>query len=52
MFEKLGLRSPDADERCAFYIAEVPEVASHRSELSSRQKMLEDMQKALFNFGL
>ncbi|KAI0743138.1 P-loop containing nucleoside triphosphate hydrolase protein [Daedaleopsis nitida] len=52
LFEKLGLGSPGADERCAAYVTEDPGVVAARSEVLAKQKRLDEVQKELFNFGL
>ncbi|KAI0696227.1 P-loop containing nucleoside triphosphate hydrolase protein [Cerioporus squamosus] len=52
LLDKLGVGSSTADARCTSYIAEEPGVVSLRSELLSKKKRLESVQKALFNFGL
>ncbi|TFK84004.1 hypothetical protein K466DRAFT_239334 [Polyporus arcularius HHB13444] len=52
LLEKLGVGTSTADARCASYIAEEPGVVTLRSELLSKKKRLESVQKALFNFGL
>ena len=52
LLEKLGIGSSNADARCASYIAEEQEVVVLRSELLSKKKRLESVQKALFNLGL
>ncbi|KAI0758724.1 P-loop containing nucleoside triphosphate hydrolase protein [Fomes fomentarius] len=52
LFEKLGLGSPNADAKCASYVAEEPSVVALRSEVLIKQKRLETVQRALFNFGM
>ncbi len=52
LFEKLGLGSPNADTKCASYVAEEPGVVTLRSEVLTKQKRLETVQRALFNFGM
>ena len=52
LFERLGLGAPNADARCETYIAEEPSVVASRAELLSKQKRLQSVQTALFNFGL
>ena len=52
LLEKLGIGSSNGDARCASYIAEEQEVVVLRSELLSKKKRLESVQKALFNCGL
>ncbi|KAI0350450.1 hypothetical protein OH77DRAFT_1068510 [Trametes cingulata] len=51
LIEKLGLGSAKADERCAAYIAEDPHVVASRTELLAKKKKLEEVQRALFDFG-
>ncbi|KAI0350447.1 hypothetical protein OH77DRAFT_1430922 [Trametes cingulata] len=52
LIEKLGLGSAKADARCVAYIAEDPNVVASRTELLAKKKKLEEVQRALFNFGL
>ena len=52
MFEKLGLGAQNAQARCEAFIAEEAGVVALRFELMSEQKLLESVQRALFNFGL
>ena len=52
LFERLGLGGAHAAARCASYIAEDPAVVSVRDELLAKRKRLENVQRALYNFGL
>ena len=52
LFERLGLGGANASERCTGYIAEDPGIVAQRDELTSKKKRLENVQRALFNFGL
>ncbi|KAI0324482.1 hypothetical protein GY45DRAFT_1393054 [Cubamyces sp. BRFM 1775] len=52
LFERLGLGGPNASERCTGYIAEDPGVVAQHDELTSKKKRLENVQRALYNFGL
>ncbi|KAI0743151.1 P-loop containing nucleoside triphosphate hydrolase protein [Daedaleopsis nitida] len=52
LFERLGLGTPTSAARCSAYIAEDPTVAALRDELMSKKKRLENVQRALYNFGL
>ncbi|KAI0363541.1 hypothetical protein BV20DRAFT_958073 [Pilatotrama ljubarskyi] len=51
LIEKLGLGSAKADARCTAYIAEDAHVVATRTELLAKKKKLEEVQRALFNFG-
>ncbi|KAI0706855.1 P-loop containing nucleoside triphosphate hydrolase protein [Cerioporus squamosus] len=52
LFERLGLGTARSAERCAEYIAEEPNMVASRDELLTKKKRLENVQRALFNFGL
>ncbi|KAI0659429.1 hypothetical protein C8Q70DRAFT_933379 [Cubamyces menziesii] len=52
LFERLELGGANASERCSGYIAEAPGIVAQRDELVSKKKRLENVQQALFNFGL
>ncbi|KAI9058588.1 hypothetical protein FKP32DRAFT_1761416 [Trametes sanguinea] len=52
LFEGLGLGADNVSARCRSYIAEDPSIVTSREELMSKKKRLENVQKALFNFGL
>ncbi|KAI0746433.1 P-loop containing nucleoside triphosphate hydrolase protein [Daedaleopsis nitida] len=52
LYEKLGLGSAHANARCSAYIAESPQVAAAREELTTKKRRLENVHKALLNFGL
>ncbi|KAI0363545.1 hypothetical protein BV20DRAFT_1031177 [Pilatotrama ljubarskyi] len=52
LFERLGLGVANAAQRCSAYIAEDPTVVAARDELLSKKRRLENVQRALFNFGL
>ncbi|KAH9854523.1 P-loop containing nucleoside triphosphate hydrolase protein [Lenzites betulinus] len=52
LFERLGLGAANAAARCSAYIAEDPSVVAARDELMGKKKRLENVQRALYNFGL
>ncbi|KAI0759256.1 P-loop containing nucleoside triphosphate hydrolase protein [Trametes elegans] len=52
LFERLGLGTANAAERCKGYVAEDPTVVATRDELMSKKRRLENVQRALYNFGL
>ncbi|KAI0820111.1 P-loop containing nucleoside triphosphate hydrolase protein [Trametes gibbosa] len=52
LFERLGLGAHNAAARCSAYIAEDPTIVAARDELLAKKKRLENVQRALFNFGL
>lgn len=52
LFERLGLGAANAAVRCSAYIAEDPSVVAARDELMGKKKRLENVQRALYNFGL
>ncbi|RPD70203.1 hypothetical protein L226DRAFT_574923 [Lentinus tigrinus ALCF2SS1-7] len=51
MFEQLGLSSPDAQARCASYLAEDPGVAAKRQTILSRKKHFVTAEKTFKKFG-
>ncbi|OSD00780.1 hypothetical protein PYCCODRAFT_1437127 [Trametes coccinea BRFM310] len=52
LFERLGLGAANAQARCSAYIAEDPTIVATRDELMAKKKRLENVQRALYNFGL
>ena len=52
LYERLGLGTANSAARCSAYIAEDPTIVAMRDELLAKKKRLENVQKALFNFGL
>ncbi|KAJ2990797.1 hypothetical protein NUW54_g8371 [Trametes sanguinea] len=52
LFERLGLGAANAQARCSAYIAEDPTVVATRDELVAKKKRLENVRRALYNFGL
>lgn len=48
---KLGA-TREAAERCARYLAEDPNIVSHRQELQARKTRLEEVKDKLYNFGI
>ncbi|KAI9058586.1 hypothetical protein FKP32DRAFT_1581292 [Trametes sanguinea] len=52
LFERLGLGAANAQARCSAYVAEDPTVVATRDELMAKKKRLENVQRALYNFGL
>jgi hypothetical protein len=47
LFQELGISGPDADKRCAEYLAEPREVVIRREELQGKLKGLEDARDAI-----
>lgn len=52
LISELGLGSAHANDRCAKYLAENPNVVARRDELVSRKNRLESVKIELQNFGL
>ena len=52
LFERLGLGTPNAHQRCVAYVAEDPNVVATRDELLTKKKRLENVRQALFTFGM
>ncbi len=52
LFERLGLGTANAAARCSAYVAEDPSVVAARDELMAKKKRLENVQRALYHFGL
>ncbi|KAI0681580.1 P-loop containing nucleoside triphosphate hydrolase protein [Earliella scabrosa] len=52
LYEKLGLGALNARERCRSYLVEDPSIVARREELVAKKERLEDVYKALVNFGL
>ncbi len=52
LFERLGLGTARSAERCNEYVAEEPTIVATRDELLTKKKRLENVQRALFNFGM
>ena len=52
LFERLGLGTPTAHQRCVAYVAEDPAIVATRDELLAKKKRLENVRQALFTFGM
>jgi hypothetical protein len=52
LISELGLGTSHANDRCAKYLAENPNVVARRDELVSRKNRLESVKIELQNFGL
>ncbi|KAI0673303.1 P-loop containing nucleoside triphosphate hydrolase protein [Trametes maxima] len=52
LFERLGLGAANAAARCAAYVEEDRAIVALRDELTSKKRRLENVQRALYNFGL
>ena len=52
LFERLGLGTTRSAQQCSDYIAEDPNIVAMRDELLTKKRRLENVQRALFNFGL
>ncbi|KAI0698693.1 P-loop containing nucleoside triphosphate hydrolase protein [Earliella scabrosa] len=52
LFTRLGLGAANAAARCDSYIAEDPTIVATRDELLAKKKRLENVQRALYDFGL
>ena len=52
LFARLGLGTANAAARCGSYIAEDPAIVATRDELLAKKKRLENVQRALYDFGL
>ncbi|KAG6811611.1 hypothetical protein H0H92_006626 [Tricholoma furcatifolium] len=52
LISKLSLGTADARQRCAQYLEENPTVVAKRKELTAQKERLEEVRKALHQFGL
>ncbi|KAI0650981.1 P-loop containing nucleoside triphosphate hydrolase protein [Trametes meyenii] len=52
LFERLGLGTANAAARCVSYVEEDRAIVAQRDELTSKKRRLENVQRALYNFGM
>jgi hypothetical protein len=52
LISELGLGTEHANDRCAKYLADDPNVVARRDELLARKNRLESVKMELQNFGL